>query len=86
LFIPLVHHDPAWREKAPDVEGIARELGFVTINLNDVFRGHDAASIRLAEWDKHPNAAGHRVIASGLYDALMARYDTIFETTRRPRR
>jgi hypothetical protein len=31
----------------------------------------------VAYWDKHPNAAGHRLLAEKLYQALLEREDTI---------
>jgi hypothetical protein len=35
-----------------------------------VYRGCDIATIRLAEWDDHPNTLGHRLVADALYQAL----------------
>jgi hypothetical protein len=32
-----------------------------------VFEGTDRQSLWLAEWDAHPNAKGHRVIADRLH-------------------
>lgn len=49
---------------------LAQEAGFVTLDLSGVFDGHDLKSFWIAEWDGHPNAAAHRLIADRLYDAL----------------
>jgi hypothetical protein len=48
----------------------AAENGFVVIDLYNVFQGHDHATLRLASWDEHPNAAGHRLIANRLLQEL----------------
>jgi hypothetical protein len=52
----------------------AAAAGFVVLDLFDVYgpeTGHD--SLRVAEWDKHPNAAGHAMIAERLLDELRRR-------------
>jgi hypothetical protein len=43
-----------------------------------VYKGQDIATIRLAEWDDHPNRRGHELIASRLYDELQKKRETIF--------
>jgi len=50
----------------------AEEAGFATIVLDSVYGEWDPAAIRLAPWDFHPNELGHRLIASRLYDDLVA--------------
>jgi hypothetical protein len=50
----------------------AREAGFVAIDLSDVFGQVGPEELRVAPWDMHPNALGHRMIADGIWDALRA--------------
>jgi hypothetical protein len=38
--------------------------------LKDVYPADRLSSLWLARWDHHPNAAGHRMIADRLYEAL----------------
>jgi alginate O-acetyltransferase complex protein AlgI len=45
------------------------------IDLFDVFPPGERASLRVAPWDDHPNAAGHKLIADRLYAALRALLD-----------
>lgn len=56
-------------------EEAARRAGFETIDLFGLWErsGRDRFSLRLADWDYHPNAEGHRVIAESLYEELAAR-------------
>ena len=56
----------------------AQEAGFVILDLRGIFRGHDLDPLRLAEWDAHPNARAHQIMAAGLYEAIASRGDVIF--------
>jgi D-alanyl-lipoteichoic acid acyltransferase DltB (MBOAT superfamily) len=59
--------------RTPDVELIeeqirlAKESGFVTFDLRDVYDGFDVKKLQVASWDWHPNPRGHRIIAERLY-------------------
>lgn len=77
IFLPQVR-DGSWQEETPETVRIATEAGFAVINLADVYQGHDKATLRLAEWDDHPNALGHRLVADALYRALAANPATLF--------
>jgi hypothetical protein len=48
------------------------------IRLDGVFSGQDINKIRLAEWDEHPNAYGHRLIADDLFSGLSSDSARIF--------
>ena len=71
IFLPQVR-EGAWQEETPAAIRLAQAAGFVVFNLEDVYKGHDIATIRLAEWEDHPNALGHRLVADRLYEALSA--------------
>jgi hypothetical protein len=77
IFLPQVEAS-GWQQEASDILRIAKEAGFVILDLSDVFRGYDVASIRLAEWDNHPNAKGHQLVAAQLYALLKDREAQIF--------
>ena len=49
---------------------LAREAGFEVISLAAVYEGQDYDELWIAEWDRHPNAAAHRLIADALYPEL----------------
>jgi hypothetical protein len=53
----------------------AEKAGFKILDLSDVFENHDVKSLHVAEWDWHPNAKGHKLIANRLYDQLLKRRD-----------
>ncbi len=83
VFLPQVRAG-TWQEETPETLAIASTAGFVVIDLSDVFAGQESRDDPLAEWDDHPNAKGHRLIAERLYAAVTARPD-IIQRLSRPR-
>ena len=77
VFLPQVR-EGSWQEETPETLRLAKSAGFVVIDMSDVYKGQDIATIRLAEWDDHPNRRGHELIASRLYDELQKKRETIF--------
>ena len=72
LFLPRMNearepHTP----RALRVLQSARDAGFSVLDVSDTFRDvRRLISIRLAAWDRHPNAAGYELLADALYDAM----------------
>src|SRR3546814_20836295 len=62
---------------APEERGRARELaeaaGFEIIDLTGAFDGIAVDTLDLEEWDRHPNARAHEIIAGRRYECLPAR-------------
>jgi hypothetical protein len=56
-------------ETAP-AEQLAIAAGFKTVDLSQVFASTPIESIRLAEWDEHPNKLGHDMLAEALMREL----------------
>jgi hypothetical protein len=48
----------------------ADAAGFLVFNLLDLWQNRDKPALRIAEWDNHPNAAGHRLIADRLFELM----------------
>ncbi len=76
IYIPALEL-PSSTEYRAELMQVAEQAGLVTINLEDVYSGQNADELIVAEWDKHPNAKGHQLIAKALYDALLERSDLI---------
>ncbi len=76
VFLPQVQ-EGSWDEETAETLRIAAAAGFIVIDLSDVFAGQKIETIRLAEWDDHPNAKGHRLVAERLYDVISARSDIL---------
>jgi D-alanyl-lipoteichoic acid acyltransferase DltB (MBOAT superfamily) len=49
---------------------MAEDAGFVALDLSGVYGDTSPDVLRVAPWDMHPNALGHRMLADGIYDAL----------------
>jgi D-alanyl-lipoteichoic acid acyltransferase DltB (MBOAT superfamily) len=77
IFLPQVRPG-SWQEQTAGAIQLARDAGFVTIDMQDVYEGNDVEKVRLAEWDDHPNTFGHELVARRLYDELLAQRETIF--------
>ena len=61
----------------PRLREFARSAGFTELDLSRVYTGHDIAALKYAEWDEHPNARGHQIIAQGIFDALQTRSELL---------
>jgi hypothetical protein len=79
VFLPQVTDGP-WQEETPEMLRIAKAAGFRIVNLAEIYNGTDRASMRLAEWDEHPNARAHELIAQRLYDKLHNDPDILLQT------
>ncbi len=76
IFLPTLEQ-PLSIEQKNQLLRLAEEAGFITLDLSNTFENQEVASIIVAEWDKHPNTIGHRLIAEHLYDALLENQDAI---------
>lgn len=72
LFVPILEASPSDEDKVK-LMNQAQEAGFVTLDLSQVYEGHELTSLIVAEWDMHPNAMAHALIAERLYEALVQR-------------
>lgn len=50
---------------------LASDLGFTCLDLSGVYGDYAEHELRIAPWDKHPNALGHRLIAQELFAQIM---------------
>jgi len=51
----------------------AADSGLIAFNLTDVWQNQDQATLRIAPWDNHPNAAGNRLMAARLAELMQER-------------
>ena len=73
VFLPGVGRDFDGNELY-DLRRAAERAGAAALSLTDVYQGEDARELRLAEWDDHPNAHAHALIAEELYQELSTQY------------
>jgi D-alanyl-lipoteichoic acid acyltransferase DltB (MBOAT superfamily) len=72
--LPLDNLAPGSPER---LETLARQAGFEVIGAGDPYAGREARRLILAEWDRHPNAQGHRLLAEHLYPGVVGRLATL---------
>lgn len=71
LFIPTADDPALLREEFIGVPEAIAELGIPVIDLLDTFEAiPNRETIRVADNDRHPNAAGHRLLAERLRQAI----------------
>ena len=75
LFVPATtdEDDVAALTKMEELWRRAVNVGIEPARLGDVYGGYEAAEIRLAAWDSHPNILGHRLLADAVYRFLRDR-------------
>lgn len=69
IYVPTLDDSEVPGEEA-ELEAMAREMGFYTLNLSNSFGDLNPESLKLAPWDAHPNAKGHQMIAKELFKQL----------------
>jgi hypothetical protein len=62
---------------------MAREAGFVVVDLSDWAAGQRTADVRAGATDPHASALGHRLVAEQM-EALMAGRDDLLPPAARP--
>jgi len=82
IFLPQVREGD-WQDETPATVRLAENAGYVVIDLSDIYTGADPATMRLAEWDEHPNARAHQLIAARIYSALEEKRDLVFRAAAR---
>lgn len=70
VFLPAID-DPVQADEFAKSLGYAQNAGFVIITLTDIYKNCNLDSIRLSNWDNHPNKQGHRLIAGKLYKQII---------------
>ena len=69
VFLPMIPESKFSTEGVRQVS-LAAAAGFRVIDLSRVYEGTDRQSLWIADWDAHPNAKAHKLIADTLYDQL----------------
>ena len=70
--VPTVSDYATMTRQFTGVREATRELGLPTIDLLDTFDSYEAADVRVAENDRHPNERGHAILFERLNSAIRA--------------
>jgi hypothetical protein len=73
LYLPTTAEmeTPGQPEMHASLLALAREAGFAILDLDGVYADVDLDSIRFGAWDRHPDGAGHRLLAEHVYRGLL---------------
>jgi GDSL-like Lipase/Acylhydrolase family len=55
------------------IRSLSSQYGIDVLDLSNALDHLDVEDFRISDWDKHPNALGHRVIFEALRDAILKR-------------
>lgn len=78
VYQPAIGAGKLRQKEADMILQMARDAGFSVIDLEGTFGNAEPETLKVAPWDAHPNAMGHKLIADGLYSALTAGAGGIF--------
>lgn len=81
IFLPQVR-EGSWQEETAATLRLASEAGFAVMDLDKVYRGRDINTLRVAEWDDHPNVLGHQLVAEQLFRTIAADPTVLFGPAR----
>lgn len=82
-FIRKNDHEPVWLyvpalddngtpNEAARMRLLLQDIGFQTLAIDKAYQGEDPDKLKLAEYDAHPNRAGHRLLAEELVRQILA--------------
>ncbi len=64
-----------WQDAHATLRRLAESAGFIVLDLGDTYGDVPMKSLFLAEWDQHPDIAGHRLIADRVWSEMRTRDD-----------
>jgi hypothetical protein len=77
-FLPTID-DPEDSSEFESIRSYAQQLNYITLDMRGVYDSLDLSTIRISEWNSHPNAKGHRIIAERFYKELIKNKNLIFK-------
>lgn len=54
---------------------LAKELGYLVLDINDAFDGVDLKTVQIGPWDQHPNELGAKLLAERMTEEILANLD-----------
>jgi hypothetical protein len=71
-YTPIVQDNVGERDFEEDAHfmSLAKQAGFLVLDVSDAYVGQDAASLRVTPWDWHPSVLGHKLLADRLLQAF----------------
>ena len=70
IYLPPLSQTKGEAEERGRARSLAEDAGFEIVDLTGIYDREDVEALSLADWDKHPNAKAHQLIANRLYTAI----------------
>jgi len=68
LYWPTTDVHPYAKMYPEDISVLVKEMGFIVIDLTDVYKDYKPADLFVTPRDRHPNALGHLLVADKLFE------------------
>jgi hypothetical protein len=78
VYMPMVP-DMKYAADLEHEKQLAADAGMVVLDLFGAYDVPDRSTLWVAEWDLHPNAKGHRLVADKLYSRVKENEQALFE-------
>lgn len=70
IFVPDAGEEWSASRNREDMMALAARSGFTVLDLSTAYRGMPREQLQLTDWDEHPTALAHRLLAEALYREL----------------
>ncbi|MDP6978946.1 MAG: hypothetical protein QF570_10140 [Myxococcota bacterium] len=70
IYMPRVPERDLHREPIEKLIAAAKEAGFITFDLSGLFGDTEVDDMVMSQWDMHPNAPGHAMMADATIEAM----------------
>jgi hypothetical protein len=72
IYLPPLHPTVGEAEEHGRARELAEAAGFEIIDLSRIYGDQDLDGLSLEQWDRHPNARAHQMIATQIYNAIQS--------------
>jgi hypothetical protein len=73
LYLPPLDPTAGEAQERSRARALAQEAGFEIVDLSGIFDGQDVDALSLEQWDRHPNAKAHEMVATQIYTAIQSK-------------
>lgn len=70
VFLPTTNEELKNNDRINNLRNLAREAGFETFSLRNIYSNYTKEQITVSNVDPHPNTLGHILIAGGFYKII----------------
>ena len=77
VYVPsTLEYEGTHLDRRDRLKTLCEQAGFTFLEIDNPFITDDIRALQIADWDTHPNAEGHRLLAENLYQLIVREADT----------